>query len=74
MHSQIEKIVLENPSVVYGPPLQLKSAELPVFFSRSQPLPYFELGGTLEDISVRLVDYSEGGHYASSHLINSTVM
>ncbi|XP_006463037.1 hypothetical protein AGABI2DRAFT_119847 [Agaricus bisporus var. bisporus H97] len=59
VHSQIEKFVLENPSVVYGPPLQLKSAELPVFFSRSQPLPYFELGGKLEDISVRLVDYSE---------------
>ncbi|KAF7761326.1 hypothetical protein Agabi119p4_10735 [Agaricus bisporus var. burnettii] len=59
VHSKIEKFVLENPPSVYGPPLHLKSSELPLFFSRSQPLPYFELGGTLEDISVRLVDYSE---------------
>ncbi|EKM77126.1 hypothetical protein AGABI1DRAFT_122191 [Agaricus bisporus var. burnettii JB137-S8] len=59
VHSKIEKFILENPPSVYGPPLHLKSSELPLFFSRSQPLPYFELSGTLEDISVCLVDYSE---------------
>ncbi|KXN85126.1 Serine/threonine-protein kinase SRPK [Leucoagaricus sp. SymC.cos] len=58
-NSRIEKYVLENDPTIYGPPLHLKSSDLPLVFSRSQPLPYFELGGTLENISVRLVDYGQ---------------
>ncbi|KAJ3572328.1 hypothetical protein NP233_g3166 [Leucocoprinus birnbaumii] len=57
--SRIEKFVLTYDPIVYGPPLELKSSSLPVFFSRSEPLPYFKLGGTLEDISVRLIDYGQ---------------
>ncbi|KAJ3563528.1 hypothetical protein NP233_g8883 [Leucocoprinus birnbaumii] len=59
VHSRIEKYVLENQPSVYGPPLKLESQEEPLFFSSSEPLPYFDLGGTLEDISVRLVDYGQ---------------
>jgi hypothetical protein len=61
--TRIADFVTEKSATVYGPPLELKSSNLPLFFSCSEPLPYFELGGTLEDISVRLVDYSEGGHW-----------
>ncbi|KXN84497.1 Serine/threonine-protein kinase SRPK, partial [Leucoagaricus sp. SymC.cos] len=46
-----------NDPTVHGPPLHLKSSDVPLVLSRSQPLPYFELGGTLENISVCLVDY-----------------
>lgn len=48
---------------MYAPPLHLVSSPLPLVFSCSEPLPYFDLGGSLEDISVRLVDYSEGNTY-----------
>ncbi|KXN80718.1 Protein kinase dsk1, partial [Leucoagaricus sp. SymC.cos] len=58
-NSQIEKYVLENDPTIYGSPLLLKSPDLPLVFSRSQPPPYFELGGMLENISVRLVDYGQ---------------
>ncbi|KXN81041.1 Serine/threonine-protein kinase SRPK [Leucoagaricus sp. SymC.cos] len=58
-NSRIEKYVLENDPTIYGPPLHLKSSDLPLVFSRSQPLPYFGLGGMLENISVRLVDYGQ---------------
>ena len=45
-----------------GPTLNLKSLPLPLVFSRLQPLPYFSLGKSIEDITVHLVDYSKGEH------------
>lgn len=57
---RIEEYIKSNPPSIYGPPLNLKSLPLPLIFSRSQPLPYFELGGSLENLSVCLMDYSEG--------------
>ncbi|KDR79389.1 hypothetical protein GALMADRAFT_62926 [Galerina marginata CBS 339.88] len=56
---RIDEYIQSNPASIYGLPLNLKSLSLPLVFSRSQALPYFDLGGTLENISVRLVDYSE---------------
>ncbi|KAM6497257.1 Protein kinase-like domain containing protein [Amanita muscaria] len=57
--SRIDQYIQSNPPSVYGPSLNLKSSTLPLVFSHSQPLPYYDLGGSLEDISVRLMDYSE---------------
>jgi serine/threonine-protein kinase SRPK3 len=57
--SCIEEFLESNPAHIYGPPLTLESLAVPLVFSHSQPLPYFDLGGSLEDISVRVVDYSE---------------
>ncbi|KAJ3569389.1 hypothetical protein NP233_g5080 [Leucocoprinus birnbaumii] len=57
-HSRIENYVLSHSYRVYGPPLKLKSEEMPIIFTCSQPLPYFDLGGSLEEISVRLMDFS----------------
>jgi serine/threonine-protein kinase SRPK3 len=61
--SRIDEFIKSNPAQIYGPPLPLESLTLPLVFSCSQPLPYFDLGGSLEDISVRVVDYSEGNAY-----------
>ena len=60
--SRIEEYIKANPPSIYGPPLNLKSLPLPLVFSRSQPLPYLSLNGSIEDISIRLVDYGEGEH------------
>ncbi|KIL69157.1 hypothetical protein M378DRAFT_184402 [Amanita muscaria Koide BX008] len=57
--SRIDQYIQSNPPSVYGPSLNLKSSTLPLVFSHSQPLPYYDLGGSLEDISVRLMDCSE---------------
>jgi len=57
--SRIDEYIKSNPARIYGPPLPLKSLAVPLVFSYSDPLPYFDLGGSLEDISARLVDYSE---------------
>ncbi|KAF8346495.1 kinase-like domain-containing protein [Amanita rubescens] len=57
--SRIEEYIKANPPSIYGPPLNLKSLPLPLVFSRSQHLPYLSLNGSIEDISVRLVDYGE---------------
>ncbi|KXN83472.1 Serine/threonine-protein kinase SRPK [Leucoagaricus sp. SymC.cos] len=48
-----------NHSIICGLPLELKSQELPLVFAISQPLPYLDLGGSLEDISVRIIDYGQ---------------
>ena len=58
--SRIDRYIRSNPPSIYGPPVNLGSSHLPLTFSRSEPLPYFELGGSIGDISVRLVDYSQG--------------
>jgi serine/threonine-protein kinase SRPK3 len=58
---RIDKYIQSNPASIYGPPLNLESSPLPLAFSCSEPLPYFDLGGSIEDISIRLVDYGEGG-------------
>ena len=60
--SRISEYIKANPPAIYGPPLDLKSLNLPLVFSCSQPLPYFSLCESIEDISVRLIDYSEGEH------------
>ncbi|KIJ92047.1 hypothetical protein K443DRAFT_459647 [Laccaria amethystina LaAM-08-1] len=57
--SRIDEYLRANPPSVYGPPLNLNSLPLPLVFSCSQPLLYFSLCESIEDISVRLVDYSE---------------
>ncbi|KAF9785473.1 kinase-like domain-containing protein [Thelephora terrestris] len=57
--SRIDEYIKSHPAEIYGPPLPLKSLALPLVFSRSTPLPYLDLGGSLEDISLRVVDYSE---------------
>ncbi|KAF8344585.1 kinase-like domain-containing protein, partial [Amanita rubescens] len=58
-YSRIDEFIQANPPSIYGPPLNLKSLPLPLVFSRSQPLPYFSLNGSIKDISVRLMDYGE---------------
>ncbi|KAF5358128.1 hypothetical protein D9756_001162 [Leucocoprinus leucothites] len=55
---RIDQYIQSNPPSVYGPPLNLESLSLPLVFSCSEPLPYCDLGGSLENISVRLVDYT----------------
>ncbi|KXN84552.1 Protein kinase dsk1, partial [Leucoagaricus sp. SymC.cos] len=60
--SQPAAYILSNPPAVYSYSLDLKSLSLPLVFSCSQSLPYYDLGGSLEDISVYLVDYSEGDY------------
>ncbi|EDQ99862.1 uncharacterized protein LACBIDRAFT_315201 [Laccaria bicolor S238N-H82] len=57
--SRISEYIKSDSALIYGPPLNLKSLDLPLVFSRPQPLPYFSLCGSLENISVRLMDYSE---------------
>ena len=48
-----------------APPLHLESApSIPLVFSRSQPLPYFDFGGCVDDLLVRVADYGEGEDYA----------
>lgn len=63
---RITEYIQANPPTAYGPALQLKSLTFPLVFSRSQPLPYFSLSGSMEDISVRLMDYSEGKYILPS--------
>ncbi|KAF9783967.1 kinase-like domain-containing protein [Thelephora terrestris] len=57
--TRIDEFIKSNSVYIYGPPLPMESLPAPLVFSRSQPLPYLDLGGSLEDISVRVVDYSE---------------
>ncbi|EDR00438.1 uncharacterized protein LACBIDRAFT_314401 [Laccaria bicolor S238N-H82] len=57
--SRISEYIQSEPVFIYGPPLELKSLDLPLVFSCSQPLPYFSLCESVEDISVRVMDYSE---------------
>lgn len=57
--SRISQFLKEDPPAIYGPPLSLPSLKVPLVFSCSQPLPYFSLCDSIEDVEVRLVDYSE---------------
>jgi hypothetical protein len=63
--SRIDQYIESNVASIYGPPLNLKSLPLPLVFSCSEPLPYFDLGGSIEDVSVRLADYGEGEYFLS---------
>ncbi|XP_006455847.1 hypothetical protein AGABI2DRAFT_121767 [Agaricus bisporus var. bisporus H97] len=58
--SRIQEYREANPSAytMYGPPLHLQSLPQPVVFSISEPLPYLGLGGSLEDITVKLSGFS----------------
>ncbi|KIJ92132.1 hypothetical protein K443DRAFT_60414, partial [Laccaria amethystina LaAM-08-1] len=70
--SRIDEYVLAGPPSVYGSPLNLKS--LPLVFSCSQPLPYLSLCEPIEDISVRLVDYSEAETIPPFHSLLPTTI
>jgi hypothetical protein len=60
--SQIDKFLEENPAEVCGEPIEIKG-DHPVVLAWSQPLPNFGLDESLENITVCLIDYSEGDPY-----------
>jgi len=57
--SHIEKYIESNEVVIRGPFLEHETLPLPIAFCATQPLPYFEMGGSLDDLSICLADYGE---------------
>ena len=58
--ADINKWLSSNVAMMVCYPIKLKGHELPVHLARSQPLPNFGLDEDLSNISICLIDYSEG--------------
>jgi serine/threonine-protein kinase SRPK3 len=57
---RIRKNVFNSTVKLAGMPLKNEVFPWPLWYCVSQPLPYLELGGSMDDISVCLADYSSG--------------
>jgi serine/threonine-protein kinase SRPK3 len=60
---RIRKHVFAHDVEVWGLPLEHKDFSWPLWYCQSEPLPFFELGGSMDDISVCLADYSSGNAF-----------
>jgi hypothetical protein len=58
--ADIDKWLSENGAELLGYPIKLEGHELPVHLALSQPLPNFGVNKDLSNISICLIDYSEG--------------
>jgi len=56
---QTNPYLANNPAKFHGPPLVHRSLIRPVYFCASQPISYLDLGGSLEDINICLIDFGK---------------
>jgi hypothetical protein len=69
--AEIDSWLSCNDAALMGYPVQLEGHSLPIHLALTQTLPNFGLGDDLGNISICLIDYSEGKTDRSVHYSQS---